>query len=187
MRMYWDLLFLQYIFWLYISPIHFKNHWNLFSGMYSLCESAFCSPCCPVISKCYRQSARGNLLENVFGHPNLMVTFLALLCTHSYKKTTGMTLILCAKVPFAALTFQFLPLQGKSKGKSARECLETSNSYNTCSGSVMHLFTSKTTGICYRLFIRFAKVPFCSPHFPVLATIRENLLQGSPGPLGQGS
>ena len=60
-----------------------------------------------------------------------------------------------------------------SKEKSILECIGTS--YDTLSGSIVCPFTLKTTGIYSTTFIICAKVFFCNPHFPVLATVRENL------------
>ena len=69
---------LWYLFWLYCSPIHFENHWNLFSDIISLCESVFCSPHPPVLCHYKRK-----LTRECMGP--LMVTFSGYVASSHFK------------------------------------------------------------------------------------------------------
>ena len=48
LRMYGDLLWC--LIWLLYVPIHFENHWNLFSNIYYSCTSGFCNPHFPKLA-----------------------------------------------------------------------------------------------------------------------------------------
>ena len=78
----------------------------------------------------------------------------------------SLTFILCVKVFFVALTFQYLPLYRIFHLRMYT--WGTSNSYGTLSCPIMHPFTLKTTGICSLIFVLCAKVLFASLTFQYL-------------------
>ena len=89
-------------------------------------------------------------------------------------KTTGiysLIFIICARVflqPSLSSTCHY-------KGKSIGECIGTSCS--TFSDSIIYPFCLKTTEIYSLTFYHLWKIFFCNLHFPVLATLGENLFK----------
>ena len=134
--MYWDILW--YLIWLFCVPIHFKNHWNLFSDIYHLCKSV-CNPQFQALA-----AVRENLFENIWGH--LMVPYMAVLCAHSHWIYI-VYLRMYRGLLWYGIWLHCVPIHFK-------------NHWNLFS-DIYHL----------------CKSVFCNPHFPELATIRENLFE----------